>query len=109
MSRSFVDEGVDLDISNKICNAFKPNSLLKVRASFPQRRGVSPFSIALRLELLEIEFVGRLVDSSEIVFISEIAAELICRCETCVAIVSPLFEDILGIICGEGTKTSNPG
>ena len=107
MLKIFVDEGLDLDIPNKVCNTSKPNSLLRVRAS--RHRAPNPLTLALRLKLREIEFFGILVDSPEVVFILGFAVELSCRCGSCVAFVFSLFEHILGIICVEGDKTSNPG
>jgi hypothetical protein len=105
----FVDEGLDLDIPNKVCNASKPNLLLKVRASFPQRWRRNHLTLALRLKLRETGFFGILVDSPEVVFISGFAVKLSCRCGSCVDFVFYLFEHILGIIRVEGDKTSNPG
>jgi hypothetical protein len=96
MLKIFVDEGLDLDIPNKVCNASKPDSLLKARASSPQRWGSNHLTFALRLKLRETEFFGILVDSPEVVFISGFAVELSCRCGSCIAFVFYLFEHIIG-------------
>jgi hypothetical protein len=51
MLRIFGVEGADLDIPNKVCNASKLDSLLKVKAGFPQHPGPNSLAFALRLAL----------------------------------------------------------